>query len=204
MESRQDTILVVVIILPILPSLFILWRLYASIVVRKQYYKFADFLIFLALVRVENGSSEDCPKLTISKVSNLIALGCTGRSAYYGLGKHVTDPTFTPHAMVEALRYIYIGEVTNLLAMLFAKLSIAWFLLYLDFAKRYKLIIWSTIAIIITINGVLSMVSILANCDNIALNWNTTLEGSCWPRSVNTICGYIQSSESSAIYCFIA
>ena len=93
------------------------------------------------------------------------------------------------------MRQLYIAEVLNLISMFFTKLSIATFLMYLDFAKRYKVIIWLTIVIIFAINGIMTLVTILGSCNPIVLNWDKSGPGSCWPRSVNAIATYIQSSK---------
>lgn len=54
---------------------------------------------------------------------------------------------------------------------------------------------WTTVAIVILCNGILALVSILGSCRPIALNWDKSLEGSCWPRKVNTVGGYVQSGQ---------
>ncbi|KAL1311509.1 hypothetical protein AAFC00_001632 [Neodothiora populina] len=174
MESRQSMLLGVSIFLPILPSLIVLWRVFTNVVI-KRYYKIADLLIFLAMASSTSG------------------LACCAQSAVYGLGRHIFDPAFAPADRVNALRFIWYAEVLNLLGMFLAKLSIATFLLYLDFTKKYRIVIWSTIALVVICNGAVAMTSILAACDNVALNWDMTLPGKCWPRSVNMICGFVQS-----------
>lgn len=125
----------------------------------------------------------------------MAALACLGRAAHYGLGKHVYDSTFTIMGKVKAAKYLFIGQVTNLTAMLFTKLSIATFLLYLDFAPRYRMIMWTTVVLVILCNGILAHVSILGSCRPIARTWDKNLEGSCWPLKVNMVGGYVQSGQ---------
>lgn len=130
------------------------------------------------------------------KVADLIALACSSLSTRYGLGKHITDPSITPERLELALFWIYVGEATNLIAMLFAKLSIAAFLLYLDFAPGYKITMWITVGIVLVCNGAVSMTSIFAACNPISLNWNMNQSGQCWEPSVNQVCTYVQSGKS--------
>jgi hypothetical protein len=96
---------------------------------------------------------------------------------------------------VKCLRLIWVAELTNLVSMLFAKLSIGAFLLYFDFSRGYKVLVWSTVGIVIVCNGVVSLTSIIGSCDPIALNWDMRIPGKCWEPIVSKICVYIQSSK---------
>lgn len=97
--------------------------------------------------------------------------------------------------LTTCLRWIWIGEATNLISMLFAKLSIAAFLLYLDFAPGYKIAMWITVGIVLVCNGAVALTSIFAACDPISLNWNMQQPGQCWDPIVNKICTYVQSGN---------
>lgn len=93
------------------------------------------------------------------------------------------------------MRSIYIGEATNLIAMLFAKLSIASFLLYLDFAPGYKITMWIAVGIVLLCNGAVALTSIFGACNPISLNWDESQPGQCWKPAVSKICTYVQSSN---------
>lgn len=97
------------------------------------------------------------------------------------------------------LRWIWIGEATNLIAMLFAKLSIASFLLYLDFAPGYKIAMWITVGIVLVCNGAVALTSIFGSCDPISLNWDMKQSGQCWDPVINKICTYVQSGMNTKV-----
>jgi hypothetical protein len=84
--------------------------------------------------------------------------------------------------------------------MLFAKLSIAAFLLYLDFAPGYKVAMWITVGIVILCNGAVALTSIFASCNPISLHWNMNQPGQCWAPAVSKICTYVQSSKDIQLY----
>ncbi|KAI5256355.1 hypothetical protein E4T42_01622 [Aureobasidium subglaciale] len=171
MESRQNAIVIPEVIFAILAGSIVFWRIINNVVL-KNLYRLADLLIFLALV------------MTISL------------STQYGLGRHIYDPSITPDMLVTCLRWIWIGEATNLISMLFAKLSIAAFLLYLDFAPGYKIAMWFTVGIVLVCNGAVALTSIFGSCSPVSLNWNMNQPGQCWDPRINKICTYVQSGSN--------
>ncbi|KAG9528258.1 hypothetical protein KCU93_g4471, partial [Aureobasidium melanogenum] len=177
MESRRNAIVVPEVIFAILAGSIVFWRIINNVVL-KRLFRLADLLIFLALV------------------SNLVALSCSSLSTQYGLGRHIYDPSITPEMLETCLRWIWIGEATNLIAMLFAKLSIASFLLYLDFAPGYKIAMWIAVGIVLVCNGAVALTSIFGSCDPISLNWNMKQPGQCWDPVINKICTYVQSGSN--------
>ncbi|KAI5206715.1 hypothetical protein E4T39_02323 [Aureobasidium subglaciale] len=180
MENRQNAIVIPEVIFAILAGSIVFWRIINNVVLKRSY-RLADLLIFLALVMIH--------------VSNLVALSCSSLSTQYGLGRHIYDPSITPDRLVTCLRWIWIGEATNLISMLFAKLSIAAFLLYLDFAPGYKIAMWFTVGIVLACNGVVALTSIFGSCAPVSLNWNKNQPGQCWDPHVNKICTYVQSGR---------
>ncbi|KAI4727535.1 hypothetical protein E4T49_04712 [Aureobasidium sp. EXF-10728] len=168
MESRRSTIVVPEIIFAILGGSIVFWRIINN-VVSKRLYRLADLLMFLALV------------------SNLVALSCSSLSTQYGLGRHIYDPSITPEMLETCLRLLWIGEATNLISMLFAKLSIAAFLLYLDFAPGYKIAMWFTVGLVLLCNGVVALASIFGSCTPVSMNWNMNQPGQCWNPFVNKV-----------------
>jgi hypothetical protein len=79
--------------------------------------------------------------------------------------------------------------------MLFAKLSIAAFLLYLDFAPGYKIAMWITVAIVVMCNGAVALTSIFGSCNPVSLHWNMDQPGQCWKPAVSKIATYVQSGK---------
>ncbi|KAI4836094.1 hypothetical protein E4T44_08460 [Aureobasidium sp. EXF-8845] len=177
MESRQNAIVIPEVIFAILAGSLVLWRIINNVVL-KRLFRLADLLIFLAMV------------------SNLVALACSSLSTQYGLGRHIYDPFITPDKLQTCLRWIWIGEATNLISMLFAKLSIAAFLLYLDFASGYKIAMWITVAIVIMCNGAVALTSIFGSCNPVSLHWNMNQPGQCWKPEISKIATYVQSGSN--------
>jgi hypothetical protein len=192
MESRQNAIVIPEVIFAILAGSLVLWRIVNNVVL-KRLFRLADFLIFLAVVCLH--TVLDSSKADITQVSNLVALACSSLSTQYGLGRHIYDPFITPDKLQTCLRWIWIGEATNLISMLFAKLSIAAFLLYLDFAPGYKIAMWITVGIVIVCNGAVALTSIFGSCNPVSLHWNINQPGQCWKPEISKIATYVQSGK---------
>lgn len=79
--------------------------------------------------------------------------------------------------------------------MFFLKASIASYLIALDFSRRYRVIIWITVVLILLMNLLLPLVAILGTCKPLTLNWDRSVPGRCWPGTVNAASGYAQSGE---------
>ncbi|CAD0084701.1 unnamed protein product, partial [Aureobasidium vineae] len=158
MDSRRSAIVVPEVIFAILAGSIVFWRIINNVVLKKLY-RLADLLIFWH---------------------------CS-LSTQYGLGRHIYDPSITPEMLETCLRWIWIGEATNLISMLFAKLSIAAFLLYLDFAPGYKIAMWITVGLVLLCNGAVALTSIFGSCSPVSLNWNMNQPGQCWDPFVNKV-----------------
>lgn len=129
--------------------------------------------------------------LTHSQIANIISEIASVVGAYHATGRHIYD--VSPGQAVVALKCVWIAQLTNLISMFFVKASIASYLIQLDFSKGYRIIIWISVFFIFGLNLIYPLIAVLGTCRPIALNWDRSLPGKCWPGTVNAGSGYAQS-----------
>ncbi|KAJ8125213.1 hypothetical protein O1611_g8425 [Lasiodiplodia mahajangana] len=97
-------------------------------------------------------------------------------SAKYGLGKHAS--TLSHDSVIQAKKFSYATEITYGVTMIFAKISIALFLLRITVHRVQKWIIYIITAL--TCIAGLTLVFIVAfQCKPLSRAWDSDLPGSC-------------------------
>ncbi|KAH7384660.1 Alpha/Beta hydrolase protein [Pyrenochaeta sp. MPI-SDFR-AT-0127] len=125
------------------------------------------------------------------------ALAIVGASFAYkmaevGGGKHVWDPIMTPANLEKYLRYLWVGQLLNLYGMALIKLSVCAYIFMLDFSKGFRVVIWLSVIIHISLNFIFPSIILFGECKPISKHWDVagTQPGSCWPAKPRVISGY--------------
>jgi hypothetical protein len=94
------------------------------------------------------------------------------------------------------LKWLWFGQLFNLYGMALIKLSICAYILMLDFTRAYRVIIWLSVVVHISINFVFPSVILLGECQPISKHWDVegTQPGSCWGDKPRVISGKHQPS----------
>lgn len=127
---------------------------------------------------------------------NLQALAIVGAAFAYkmaevGGGKHVWDPIMTPANLEKYLRYLWVGQLLNLYGMALIKLSVCAYIFMLDFSKAFRIVIWLSVIIHVSLNFIFPSIILLGECRPISKHWDVagTQPGSCWPAKPRVISG---------------
>ena len=114
----------------------------------------------------------------------------------YGYGK--TRLLLEPSQMTSALKYSNFAVLVNGFAMAFLKISIGLSLLRLQLGKGMVWIVWGSIFLSVTVNG-LVVVTTLFGCRPLAAVWDRRLlpVATCLPRSVNVSHSYVQTGTQT-------
>ncbi|PNS21080.1 Flap endonuclease GEN 1 [Sphaceloma murrayae] len=174
LPNRQAILIAMMSFFSSLTGIFVAWRLIVTWYVKRRL-QLSDFLI------------------TVAVAFNVTANTATTLSSYYGQGYHTYDPSITPADITKCLMYIWIGQFSNIYAMLFAKASIASYLLLLNFSPKYRVIIWGSVAILAVCNFTFPTIALFGGCAPISYRWNKAQHGRCWPGLVDSVSGYQQS-----------
>ena len=202
--DRALAIIVPLLIFPILSTIFVVWRLSLNVLVKKTW-RLSDVFIAFAAVRLTylcllslTSHNPKCCTTDSGKrlqASNITSEAFSIAAAVYAEGRHIYDPSLTPADIKRALEYVFVAQVTNLFSMFLLKVAIADYLLALRFTPQYVLIIRTSLVPISAFNLIMPAVMIFGSCKPIALNWDKSLQGSCWPPMYNAASGYAQSGK---------
>ena len=109
----------------------------------------------------------------------------------------MADPYWlVPGHTSNQLHLIFITQTLNVYAMFLVKLSICAYLMALDFARSYRILIWFSVVVVVLCNFVMMLILHFAYCRPYWSRWDTTVEGSCWPLAVSEASGYVQIASN--------
>lgn len=143
------------------------------------------------------------PRLWLSDyiLIGAILLNTAGNSmgilfAISGQGRLDHDPFLTAEQKRIANRYNFVAAVMNVYAMFLIKLSICSYLLYLNFSKSFRIIIWASAIVVVICNFAIPATIHWGQCRPLAFRWDTRIKGSCWPLAVRLACSYTQAGAN--------
>jgi len=111
-------------------------------------------------------------------------------SINHGIGRHIYY--IPPLDVMEAVKMNTIAQPLNVWALFFVKCSIVFFLLRLKPGKRYVVVLYCTLVLLVLIT-IATFVVTMAQCQPLAKEWNPTLDGFCWSPNVFQVTAYILS-----------
>lgn len=112
--------------------------------------------------------------------------------AEVGGGRHIWDPFLTPTNLEKYLRYLWLGQLFNLYGMALIKLSVCAYIFMLDFSRGFRIMIWFSVVIHISLNFIFPSIILLGECRPISKHWDvsgTQAAGSCWSAQPKVISG---------------
>jgi hypothetical protein len=99
---------------------------------------------------------------------------------------------------MEAVKMNTIAQPLNIWALFFVKSSIVFFLLRLKPGKKYVVILYCTLVLLILIT-IATFVVTMAQCQPLAKEWNPTLDGFCWSPNVFQVTAFVLSGMLSTL-----
>ncbi|KAF2197866.1 hypothetical protein GQ43DRAFT_494825 [Delitschia confertaspora ATCC 74209] len=115
--------------------------------------------------------------LTMATVRCIAGQGVIIPEVYYGAGRHINH--IPPEHVPLGLKYNYITQPIFLWAICFLKLSIGCFLLRIASTPFYRRTIIGVMAFM-ALYTFACFLTIVLQCSNIAMLWDSTIEGTCW------------------------
>jgi hypothetical protein len=101
----------------------------------------------------------------------------------YGLGRHIKDPSISKPADITDYSYwLYVNQLTNLVAVAILKYSICAYLLALKFSPIYSAFVWVSV-VMVTVFNLLTPFLANFNCRPFEANWNRAVKGKCWYKN---------------------
>jgi hypothetical protein len=102
------------------------------------------------------------------------------------------DPFMTPPHLEKYLYYLWLAQLLNLYGMALVKLSVCAYIFMLDFSRTFRILIWISIVIHISINFIFPTVVLFGECTPYSKHWDVTgtKPGSCWGSEPRVISGY--------------
>ncbi|KAH9876723.1 hypothetical protein J1614_003855 [Plenodomus biglobosus] len=114
-------------------------------------------------------------------------------AAHGGQGRLMADPWWLiPGHTSYELRIIFITQCLNVYAMFLVKASICAYLMALDFGPSYRVIIWISVAIVVSCNFIMMLILHFAYCRPYWSRWDFSVQGKCWPDAVSEVTAYLQ------------
>jgi hypothetical protein len=137
--------------------------------------------------------------LTAFQILNTVANISVIIAAYNGYGRLDADPFLTPARKMTTMRYLYYSQVLCIMAMFVAKMSILAFLMVLNFSKSFRYVLWASVFVVVVCNLIVSCVNLFGFCWPIAVRWNPSVKGRCWPLSERLGTVYTQAIANIVI-----
>ncbi|KAI0896496.1 hypothetical protein F4806DRAFT_464727 [Annulohypoxylon nitens] len=120
-------------------------------------------------------------------------------SSSWGLGQHIEAFDSHPLHMMYAVKWVYLCEVFSILSPGFGRISYAFLLLGLmPPTKAQRRFLWGIICIQFIVDVGTVIIS-FCQCSPINGYWDSRVNATCWPRTVQQYAGYFQSS----VCCFV-
>ncbi|KAI1192654.1 integral membrane protein [Nemania serpens] len=125
-------------------------------------------------------------------------------SAYWGLGQHIVDLQSQSQQIAFAVKYVFLCLFFSILSPGFGRISYAFLLLSLvPPTLNRRRFLWG----IITLQFIIDVVTIItgiSECHPPEKFWDPSVEGECWPRSVQQTIGTVQGAICSAVDLILA
>ncbi|KAF2127821.1 hypothetical protein P153DRAFT_294851 [Dothidotthia symphoricarpi CBS 119687] len=155
---------------------FTIWRLVVRF--RMSQMSWSDWLMLLGTIMNDAGIS--------------LAITC----GFAGTGRLLRDPFWNIERMVYNNHLTFASQLLNVYGMFVVKLSICAYLLALNFSKRYRKVIWGTVAFVTVFNFLLPVTQHFGLCRPLASRWDITIVApikQCWPQIVRIGIAYTQA-----------
>ncbi|XP_014553095.1 hypothetical protein COCVIDRAFT_40810 [Bipolaris victoriae FI3] len=127
-------------------------------------------------------------------------LGCVPYAvlaAKGGQGRLMADPWWlVPGRTSYELHMIFITQCLNVYAMFLVKASICAYLMALDFGRSYRILIWTSVVIVMLCNFVMMLILHFAYCRPYYSRWDFSVKGECWPEAVSDATAYVQIASN--------
>ncbi|KAK4692276.1 hypothetical protein P7C71_g4896, partial [Lecanoromycetidae sp. Uapishka_2] len=152
-------------------------RLYADIIIVRQI-RLDSYLTFFTFLLV-----------IVSQVFTQI-------SVHFGMGTHITE--LAPSTVVLALKYCWVAQPFQLLAVAFGKLAAVTYLATIKgprFAKIQLMFLW-TVGIVQWIITLAILGFIFGQCSPVAKLWDINLPGACNGRTRNVYMAYFEGCKT--------
>ncbi|CZR63592.1 related to integral membrane protein [Phialocephala subalpina] len=142
-------------------------------------------------VRMIRSTGPDDYVILFAMLLSLIGIGFVIPEVQNGAGRHVA--LVEPAKAKLGLELNFITQPIYLWAITIVKCSIALFLLRIAPTKFFKRLLWGTI-IFLLVYTFAAFMTIVLQCKNLAINWDTTVQTTCWAPTTLRNLSYVNSS----------
>ena len=80
--------------------------------------------------------------------------------------------------------------------MFLVKASICAYLMALDFGRSYRILIWTSVVIVVLCNFIMMLILHFAYCRPYYSRWDFTVKQECWPAAVSEATAYVQIASN--------
>ncbi|KAE8165146.1 hypothetical protein BDV40DRAFT_309604 [Aspergillus tamarii] len=116
-------------------------------------------------------------------------------SVHHGTGRHAVELTETQRIL--SAKFNWMSQGFHVMATNWGKTSVALFLLrIMGTAKHHQMVIYGGITLLTIINTV-SLYTMFGQCTPTEKRWDDSIEGSCWPPTVQKNYAFFQGSASA-------
>lgn len=118
-------------------------------------------------------------------------------SVHYGMGTHID--ALTPNAVVLALKYCWVAQPFQLLALAFGKIAAVTYLATIHGPRNanIKLAFLWIVGLVQLLSGIVILGFIYSQCSPMTKLWNVEIPGTCNGRARNVYMAYLDGSEST-------
>ncbi|RAK95278.1 uncharacterized protein BO80DRAFT_487265 [Aspergillus ibericus CBS 121593] len=164
----------------------------------------AIFIVLLRLIakrRVRNVAWDDAAMI-FALMLGLASSVLITISIYYGYGKHVMD--IEPSDRLFAMKIYTIFQCVSILSTGTGRVAFVLYLLPI-FQQQYitRHLLWFIFALQLITNYV-SPVTILAQCKDVSVLWDPTVQTQCWDPKITVAYSYVQCSINTATDLYLA
>ncbi|KAF9693277.1 hypothetical protein EKO04_008770 [Ascochyta lentis] len=173
--NRQWEFIITSIFMLVMSTFFTIWR----VVIRFRASPWMDWSDWLMVL----GTA-----MNVSAISVAIACG------FAGAGRLLRDPFWTIERMIHQNHLTFTTQLLNVYGMYVVKLSVCAYLLALNFSKRYRWVVWGTVAFVTIFNFVLPATQHFGLCRPLASRWDNRIKDKqCWSQNVRIGIAYTQA-----------
>ncbi|KAF2127474.1 hypothetical protein P153DRAFT_295109 [Dothidotthia symphoricarpi CBS 119687] len=114
-----------------------------------------------------------------------------------GQGRLMADPWWqVPGHTSNELHIIFISQCLNVYAMFLVKASICAYLMALNLGPSYRVLIWISVFIVVSLNFIMMLILHFAYCRPYWSRWDFSVKGECWPAAVSEWTAYFQIASN--------
>lgn len=108
------------------------------------------------------------------------------------MGYAKDDDYWTPERLSRFNHTAFISICMETCAMFLVKLSICSYLLGLNFSRKFRIVIWIVVLVVLVFGLVLPSLLHYFYCQPYYYSWTPGVKPHCWPQAVGTVAEYAQ------------